>query len=155
VLVLGGVTFTAVANGATPETDEWEVGAGGSANADSATALAACINAATARCLCTASAASAVVTITSTLNGDDPRSIAMSRTGAPLTLSGTYLPAPWALLDDAEETVTAASVRRQAFPALPVPAPRGRLAAIPDTVALSAGGLTWYLAAVNAAGDAI
>lgn len=66
-ITVNGLTFTAIANGSQPDAAkrQWAVGTGTTANADSATALAAIINNATYGVPgVTASAADAVVTLT-------------------------------------------------------------------------------------------
>lgn len=64
-VTVGGVVFTAIANGGSPTGTQFALGTGGSANADTAAALAAAITSATEDCGATAEAVLAVVTITS------------------------------------------------------------------------------------------
>lgn len=79
--VVNGITFTAIANGATPSGNQFAVGTGGTADADTATALAAAINAAGISGI-TASAASAVVTIVAS----EPGEASVSVTGTAVRL---------------------------------------------------------------------
>lgn len=86
---VNGIGFPAVASdAATLKGDEWKVGAGGGADATSATNLAAAITAARARCKCTAAAVGNVVTITAYLIGADGNGLPVSKVGAAITLSG-------------------------------------------------------------------
>jgi len=89
--IVNGIAFDAVANGAGPVGTQWAVGAGGTANNDSATALAAAITAAKARCKCTAAAVGAVVTVTSAVEGPEANGFGLVAIGVPLALSGATL----------------------------------------------------------------
>lgn len=153
-VTINGIDFTAVANGATPTGNQWAVGAGGTADADSATALAAAINAASASCFATASAAAGVVTLTSTLPGTDPRSIPLAKTGNPITLSHSAIPAPWAKASSLDLNTTDTGVRRSSLAAIEVFGRVGKICAIPSSVGLSAGGLTLYVSTVDPSGNA-
>lgn len=89
-ITINGVDFEGVASGATG--NQWNVGSGGSADATSATNLAAAINGSvTARVtgVVTASAASNVVTITAVTKGLVGNCITLTRTGAPITVTGS------------------------------------------------------------------
>lgn len=68
-VTVNGVVFTAIANGGTPTAAQFVLGAGGTANADTGTSLAAQITAATATTLSTAVSAAGAVTITANTAG--------------------------------------------------------------------------------------
>lgn len=91
-VTINGVAFTAIANGGTPTGNQWCVGAGGTANADSATALAAAINAAATAKVAgyvTASAAANVVTITAVHAGVSGNMFTLTDTGNTITVTGS------------------------------------------------------------------
>lgn len=52
----------------------------------------------------------------------------------------------WVRVPDLDLSIGAASVRRQAFMGFQVVSPRGRIAYVPVSVTLSAGGITLYVA---------
>lgn len=88
-LTINGVAFTAIANGGSPTGNQWCVGAGGTADTDSATALAAKINASTTalvKNVVTATSAAGVVTLRAFTPGLLGNCITVAATGAPLTL---------------------------------------------------------------------
>lgn len=89
-VTINGAAITGVASGATA--DQWNVGSGGSADADSATNLAAAINASTTARIAgvvKATAASNVVTITAVVPGLAGNGITLTKTGAPITVTGS------------------------------------------------------------------
>lgn len=91
-LTIAGHDFTAIANGATPTGDEWAVGTGGTADADSATALSAAINGSTTEGVAgvvQASADAGVVTVIAWNEGAAGNAITFTRTGAPIAVSGS------------------------------------------------------------------
>lgn len=90
-ITINGVEFAGVANGGSPTGNQWEVGAGGTADADSATALAAAINASETAKIAgyvTATAASNVVTITAVHSGVSGNMFTLTDTGTTITVTG-------------------------------------------------------------------
>jgi len=90
-VTIAGKTFTALANGSTAAAYQWAVGTGGTADADSATALANAINLQALEVHVTATAASNVVTITCDLVGAAGNAITLTKVGTPITVSGATL----------------------------------------------------------------
>lgn len=91
-VTINGVAFTAIANGGSPTGNQWAVGAGGTADADSATALAAAINASTTAKVqnyVTATAASNVVTIRAKQPGLAGNMFTLTDTGTTITVTGS------------------------------------------------------------------
>lgn len=89
-VTINGVEFAGVASGATG--NQWVVGSGGTADADSATALAAAINASTTAKVAkyvTASAAANVVTIRAKQPGLLGNCVTLTDTGTTITVTGS------------------------------------------------------------------
>jgi hypothetical protein len=90
-ITINGHDFVAIANGEIPAGDEFAVGAGDTADADTATALAAAINASETAGVAgyvTATAAGAVVTITATASGVLGNRTTLTSTGGTITVTG-------------------------------------------------------------------
>ena len=91
-ITINGVAFTAIANGGTPTGNQWCVGAGGTADTDSATALAAAINASTTAKVqnyVTATSAAGVVTIRAKAPGLAGNMFTLTDTGITITVTGS------------------------------------------------------------------
>lgn len=89
-ITINGVAFAGVASG--PTGNQWIVGSGGTADADSATALAAAINAATTAKIAgyvTATAAAGVVTIKAIQPGLAGNMFTLTKNGTPITVTGS------------------------------------------------------------------
>lgn len=89
-ITINGAAFAGVSSN--PTGDQWVVGSGGSADADSATNLAAAINASTTARVAgvvMATAASNVVTITAVVPGLAGNGITLTKSGAPITVTGS------------------------------------------------------------------
>lgn len=90
-VTLRGITFTAIANGATPATAaEFPVGAGGSANSDTGVAFVAALARTYHLHGCTGVNANGTVTITAGVYGTDGH-YAITKVGNPITLGAAAL----------------------------------------------------------------
>jgi len=90
-ITINGHDIVAIANGGNPVGDQFAVGAGGTANADTATALAAAINASVTPGIAgyvTAKAVGAVVTITATASGVHANTTTFTSTGGTIAVTG-------------------------------------------------------------------
>ncbi len=90
-ITINGHDVVAIANGGNPVGDQFAVGAGGTADADTATALAAAINASATAGIAgyvTAKAVGAVVTITATASGVHGNRTTLTSTGGTMAVTG-------------------------------------------------------------------
>lgn len=91
VVTIAGVAFTAITNGSVPSGDQWDVGSGGTADADSCKALAAAINAAVDAAVVAAGIKAYAFTTTTSgassviITATKPTTLA--KTGAPITIT--------------------------------------------------------------------